>query len=750
MQTTDDSGDGAARSDPPGPETAMDTGGAAPVTLTAGLLSARLVGSDARQVRWAGREAVARVYVGVRDAEWGTVPADVRLMSERRAGEAFEVRLAGRNAAPSLAVGWEAVISGSADGVFRYSLVATLHEPSRYDRIGLCVLHRARYLEGSSVTVRQAGGTAMHGVLPTIEPQWSMNGIELGCTEPYGRLEFNTAAGLRVVEEFEGCAFELEDERNFGDGFLKAYGPPLREGYPRQAAAGTLIRQQVTVRASEAGGGVPAMRPARAGRSPRRVQRVRVELGSAAGAAMPDVGIDHQALPLPPRGGPGRDGGPGPAAEALAALSLSHLRCEVDLRSPGWRRDLDAALRLGAAAGVPLEIAVAVDVPTLTGLSELARLAAGQGLAGPAGPHIAKPMDFAKSTGPGRAEPVGRDAVARLLLGAFGGGAPTPAHLEAARRALGCAAGDAGAPMAGPQGAPRAPGDGASGGVPVFAATAGEVCELIRDRPRYPGHVGVAFATNPQVHLADDEVIFEGLFGQAAAVRTVRELYPGAVVAVSPVTLRPAGGPGEAPPDDPRLDGMCGAAWAAGSVQALATAGVASVTFGLPLARDAAGCVLRPTFHVLAAAAGMSGRPLLDVAVGDEGLARVVGVDSGNRWQVLVANVSPRSLRVDVVLPGDAGVGRTWVLDESARAGRDRPIADEATCDAGPGETLGRPHGALPAPWRAAGMAPGGPARAFPLRLAGYGVAFFELQPHPGRRDGRGPTERQSARIVQP
>lgn len=744
MQTTDDGGDGAARSDAREPETARHTRAAAPVTLTAGLLSARLVGSDAREVCWAGREAVARVYVGVRDAEWGTVPADVRLVSKRRAGDAFEIRLAGRNAAPSLAVGWATVISGSADGVFRYCLVATLDELSRYNRIGLCVLHRARYLEGSSVTVRQTGGTVVRGVLPTIEPQWSVNGIELGYTEPCHRLEFTTAAGLHVVEEFEGCPFELEDERNFGDGFLKAYGPPLREGYPRQAAAGTVIRQQVTVRASDAGGGVPAMRPTRVGPGARRV---RVELGSAAGTAMPHVGVDYRAVPPPAADGRGRGGRPGLAAEAMVALSPSHLRCEVDLRSPGWRRDLDAALRLGAAAGVPLEIAVAVDVPTLAGLGELARLA-GQGLAGLARPRFAKPMEFAKSAGPGWAEPVARGTVARLLLGAVGGGAPTLAHLEAARRAVGSASGDAdGAPMSGPEGARWALGEGAGRSVAVFAATSGQVCELIRDRPRYPGHVGVAFATNPQVHLVDDEVIFEGLFGQAAAARTVRELYPGAAVAVSPVTLRLADGPGERPPDDPRLDGMCAAAWAAGSVQALAAARVATVTFGLPLAGNGADGVLRPAFHVLAAAASMSGRPLLEVAVSEEGLARVVGVDSGDRWRVLVANVSPRSLRVDVILPGDAEVGRVWVLDEAARAGRERPIVGEPTydagrgagrarpegeraCDAGPGVPLGRLHGPVPLPWRPGEMAPGGPARAFPLRLTGYGVAFFELEWH--------------------
>jgi D-apionolactonase len=687
---------------------------AAPPALTAGRLSARLAGGDAREVCWGGREAVARVYVGVRDAVWGTVPADVWLLSERRAGDSFEVRLAGRNAAaPSLAVSWEAVISGSADGVFRFCLVATIDKPSRYNRIGLCVLHRARYLEGSPVTVRQAGETAIHHVRPTIEPQWSVDGIELGCTEPCRGLEFTTVGGLCVVEEFEGCTFELEDERNFGDGFLKVYGPPLREGYPREAPTGTVIRQGVTVRMSDGGGGPSARRSARGGPGALRPRRIGVELGPATAAPMPSVGVDYRALPRTPgsaRWGQARQEAPRPPA-ALTALSLGHLRCDLDLRSPGWRGDLNAALRLGAAAGVPLEVAVAVGVPWLAALGELARLA-GQGAAG--------------LTDPGPAETAGRGGVSRLLLGAAGGGAPTPAHLEAAYRVV----------------------VGAGWDVPVFAATAGDVCELIRDRPRYPGDVGVAFATNPQVHLSDDEVIFEGLFGHSAAVRTVRELYPAAPLSVSPVTLRPPTGPGEAPPDDPRLAGMCGAAWTAGSVQALAAAGATAVTFGLPLAGDRAGDAARCVLYVLAAAAGMSGRPLLETSVDDEGLARALGVDAGDRWRLLVANMSPGSLQADVVLPREAGVSRRWVLGQPARPGIGRVSAEpgpaqpdeparkarnrragKSASDAGPGAVAGPGlDGAPSTPWGPAAIARGG--RSFPLRLAGYGIALLEIESH--------------------
>jgi D-apionolactonase len=687
---------------------------AAPPALTAGRLSAQLAGGDVRQLCWGGREAVARVYVGVRDAEWGTVPANVRLLSERRAGDSFEVRLVGRNAAGrSLAVSWEAMISGSADGLFRFSLVAAMEGPSRYDRIGLCVLHRARYLEGAPVIVRQAGGTAIHNVRPTIEPQWSVDGVELGCTEPCRGLEFTTVGGLCVAEEFEGCEFELEDERNFGDGFLKAYGPPLREGYPREAPAGTIIRQRVTVRMSDAGSGPPARRPARAGPGARRPRRIRVELGSATAAVMPSVGVDYRALPpapRPARGGQARQEPSRPAAD-LTAFSPGHLRCDLDLRSPGWRADLNAALRLGAVAGVPLEVAVAVGVPLLSALGELAGLAR----------QVAERL-----RGTDTAEPAGRGGVSRLLLGAVGGGVPTPAHLAAAERVIG----------------------GAGWDVPVFAATAGDVCELIRDRPRYPERVGVAFATNPQVHLTDDEVIFEGLFGQSAAVRTVRELYPAAPLAVSPVTLRPRAGPVEPPPDDPRLAGMCGAAWAAGSVQALAAAGAAAVTFGLPLAGEGAHGVPRCVLHVLAAAAGMSGRPLLATSVENEGLARALGVDAGNRSRLLVANVSPGPLRADVVLPREAGVSRGWMLSqpalpgtgrlsaepgpaapgESAPTGRDRRaggLAGEARPGAGAGLGL---NGAPLTAWRPTAIARSG--RAFPLRLGGYGIALLELESH--------------------
>jgi len=49
--------------------------------LTAGSLSAHLVGADLWRIRIRGREVVRRLYVAVREPDWGTVPPTIHEVS---------------------------------------------------------------------------------------------------------------------------------------------------------------------------------------------------------------------------------------------------------------------------------------------------------------------------------------------------------------------------------------------------------------------------------------------------------------------------------------------------------------------------------------------------------------------------------------------------------------------------------------------------------------------------------------------
>jgi hypothetical protein len=207
--------------------------------------------------------------------------------------------------------------------------------------------------------------------------------------------------------------------------------------------------------------------------------------------------------------------------------------------------------------------------------------------------------------------------------------------------------------------------------IPLFAAT-DDLYAINKDRPQYSNGLGVAFGTNPGVHLADDEIAFEGLFGQADGVANIRALYPYAPVAVTPITIaQPSvafrilasesdGSEKLALADDLRLDTTTGAAWIAGSVSALVSAGAASLTY----ANAIGGKHPRPLVHVLAAACAMKGLPLLDFRIEKAYLVSVVGVERRLSYSLIAANLQPRAVDFDIALPLDAVAISRHVLNE--------------------------------------------------------------------------------------
>ncbi|HCK09781.1 MAG TPA: hypothetical protein DHW45_07880, partial [Candidatus Latescibacteria bacterium] len=57
-------------------------------------------------------------------------------------------------------------------------------------------------------------------------------------------------AGVTAEVRFEGDVFEMEDQRNWTDASYKTYCTPLANPYPVDVAAGTKIRQSVTISVS--------------------------------------------------------------------------------------------------------------------------------------------------------------------------------------------------------------------------------------------------------------------------------------------------------------------------------------------------------------------------------------------------------------------------------------------------------------------------------------------------------------------
>jgi len=361
-----------------------------------------------------------------------------------------------------------------------------------------------------------------------------------------------------------------------------------------------------------------------------RASTVEIEVGSPTGATVPPVGVGVAShdLPLGDR-----------ELELLQAVHAAHLRVDVDVADRKASNRIARAAAEASALRAELEVAVICDGEEDDGSID--------------------PIAAALSGAP----------VARVLVLPRGPEATSDSAADAVARAL--AAAEVDAPL--------------GGGTNTFFSD-------LNSGGRLPDACRLAaFPITPQVHTFDEVSVVETLPIQAIAVRTARALLPGRDIVVSPVTLKwrlnpfaegAAGEPaaGELPEAvDPRQMSLFCAAWTLASVGHLAAAGVASATYyetsgwrgiveterGSPPSapfRSLPGMAF-PVYHVLADVCELRGADLVALEQSDDEAVQGCAVRHGDTLTVLLANTTPKSLRV--VLRGLDGAARVRLLDET-------------------------------------------------------------------------------------
>jgi hypothetical protein len=203
--------------------------------------------------------------------------------------------------------------------------------------------------------------------------------------------------------------------------------------------------------------------------------------------------------------------------------------------------------------------------------------------------------------------------------------------------------------------------------LPTVAGTDLNFCELNRTRPDLRAIDGVAWPMTPQVHAFDDASIIETPETQAAQAATAHHFAPGRRLFVGPVTLLPRYNPNVAAerapsPADRRQATLLGAAFTLSSIKQLSDAGVDAVTYyetvgprgvvakePVPPAweRQSKHRVF-PLFHILADAAGIARREVLNVKSSRP--LRVTGLAARGRGgtTLLIANTTPTSVVVEL------------------------------------------------------------------------------------------------------
>ena len=299
-------------------------------TLRAGPLSVVFDCGDLRYLSLGDRELIRRIYVAVRDRNWGTVPARLADVTIDEQPDRFFIRYKAEHVEGLVDFHWKATIEGRPDGSLRFAMDGEARLTFLRNRIGFCVLHPIRECAGCRCRLTHADGTTREAEFPWFvaphNPFLELIGLSHEVTP-------SVWADLR----FEGEVFETEDQRNWIDGSFKTFCTPLRLPFPVEIQAGTKVFQSVTLTLTGS-----------AIRSPRSERAITFQFLADLAVPIPDIGLGVSA------------DSPSPSAsqlDLLRRLNLSHLRVELDLGQSGWQDFLGHAFTDAEAINCLLDIA---------------------------------------------------------------------------------------------------------------------------------------------------------------------------------------------------------------------------------------------------------------------------------------------------------------------------------------------------------------------------------------------------------
>ena len=276
-----------------------------------------------RYVRAADREVLRGIYAAVRDSVWGTVGAQIRNVQVKQSDGGFRLTFTSEHKRGDIDFVWDGELTGTRDGVLKFTFDGKARSTFARNRIGFCVLHPMRECAGQPCAVEKTSGEVTQGMFPDlISPHQPFLDLRA--------VRHTVVPGLEAEVRMEGDTFEMEDHRNWTDANFKTYCTPLAKPYPVTVEAGTRVQQSVTLTLK---GGAPRSNGT-------REAPVELRIGSQR-SSMPKIGF-------------GFSRSDSVNAESVRSLGPAHLRLDVHLSKPGWREELAAA----DALGIPLEVAI--------------------------------------------------------------------------------------------------------------------------------------------------------------------------------------------------------------------------------------------------------------------------------------------------------------------------------------------------------------------------------------------------------
>jgi len=301
--------------------------------LRAGPLSLIYEAGDLRSIKLGDREILRRVYVAIRDHNWGTTPATLSNVCIEAGADSFRITYDVENRDGDVDFFWQGTISGDEKGTITIAMDGVARSTFMRNRIGFCVLHPMRECAGKPCTVEKVDGSVEHGQFPGhISPHQPFKDVRA--------ISHQVVPGVWAEVRFDGDVFEMEDQRNWSDASFKTYSTPLDLPFPVEVKTGTRVSQVITLTLK---GQVPALR------AESRAEALTFAIGRAPGGPLPRIGLGlaSHGQPLPEN-----------ELARLRMLNLSHLRADLHLSRPSYPAALRRAAAEAGAMGVPLEIAL--------------------------------------------------------------------------------------------------------------------------------------------------------------------------------------------------------------------------------------------------------------------------------------------------------------------------------------------------------------------------------------------------------
>ena len=562
-----------------------------------GELSCLMDGETIRAITWNGVEVVRAIAWPVRDQSWITLPPKTESESldfgdgEVRYNLAFSIDDGALDCSLSATL--------TANGSVHVDLTMTATRDFDTNRAGFTVLHPVEGVAGEKLDILHSDGTLEHSEFPRLispaQPAMDIAGLR------------HEVDGVAVDIAFGGEVFEMEDQRNWTDASYKTYCRPLVVPFTYRIAKGDTIRQTIAI--SLKGGG-----------STRGSTEART-LALSPGGVLPEI-----ALAVEPGWLPNAN-----AIDLIARTGIRTLQARLRIADEsGFLTEVKhLAAELGAS--VDLEIVIPQGEDPQAHLIKVAKTLEKAELA-PSG-ILAVPEPYLMSHQPSGPWPDG----------------PTPADcVEAARAVFGTTS--------------------------VGGGMLTNFTEFNRCPPDPAGCDFVGHGSTAIVHAADDRSVCETLEALPFVFESTSSLSDGKPQRLGLISIGMRSNPyGADVADnprqirqtmarfDPRQCGTFAAAFAVGAlcatqsqgIQALALAAPAG-PFGIvsspqPVPRphfDAnPDAVVYPIFHVIRAAAAMTGNSRLQISGLPAGL---FGIAAGSidAWDMVLANLSDRTASV--------------------------------------------------------------------------------------------------------